>query len=311
MRRWDRLVERYLEAYAARGVSAATLVRTRRELDRWGNWLKRRRPRPVLEPMEVDLLVRYIGGRGAFRSKATVRGTITVMRGFGEFLVREGIWSSNPLRWMRGPKVRPEDQVPRRIGASALGKVLECAVRRRSPFHRHLWLAVIAVLYGTGIRRGELIRLRLSDWRPEDGLLQVDGRKTGRPRQVPVPALTARCLAAYLPQRHNHLEQLGALGETALFVNQRGARCKETTISRGVQTIARRAGLDRLTLHQFRHTCASDLLEEGVRLPEVQRLLGHQTITTTVRYLHIADPQRHAAVRLHPVNAMLSSGGAA
>jgi site-specific recombinase XerD len=61
-------------------------------------------------------------------------------------------------------------------------------------------------------------------------------------------------------------------------------------VSRGVQAVARRCGLEHVTLHQFRHTCASDLLEGGVHLPAVQQWLGHQTITTTVRYLHIADP---------------------
>jgi site-specific recombinase XerD len=170
---------------------------------------------------------------------------------------------------------------------------------------------VVAVLYGTGIRRGELVRLNLSDWRREEGLLLVDGRKTGRQRQVPVPSLTFRCLEAYLPQRHNHLEQLGLTEEPALFVNKLGARCQGTAVTCAVKGIAKRAGVGQLTLHHFRHTCASDLLEGGVRLPEVRLLLGHQSITTTVRYLHVASPQRHEAIRLHPINEMLTSGDVA
>ncbi|MGE3805750.1 MAG: tyrosine-type recombinase/integrase [Gemmataceae bacterium] len=69
--------------------------------------------------------------------------------------------------------------------------------------------------------------------------------------------------------------------------------------------IARRMKVELAGLHQFRHTCASDLLEAGVRLPEVQRVLGHETITTTVRYLHCSDPQRHEAVSRHPLNDWL------
>jgi site-specific recombinase XerD len=192
-----------------------------------------------------------------------------------------------------------------------LQRLLEYAATRRQGYHRHLWLTVIAVLYGTGIRRGELIRLNLPDWRREEGLLLVDGQKTGRQRQVPVPPLTWRCMEAYLPQRHNHLERLGSLKEAALFVSKTGGRCRDHAISRGVRLVAKQAGVEHLTLHQFRHTCASDLLEDGVRLPEVQRLLGHQTISTTVRYLHIADPQRHEAIRLHPINEMLTAGDVA
>lgn len=66
--------------------------------------------------------------------------------------------------------------------------------------------------------------------------------------------------------------------------------------------------MGRITLHQFRHSCASDLLAEGVRLPEIQAMLGHQTIATTMRYLHVADPQLHEAVRRHPINEILPTG---
>ncbi len=61
-----------------------------------------------------------------------------------------------------------------------------------------------------------------------------------------------------------------------------------------------------MSVHQFRHSCASDLLEAGVHLADVQRILGHQGIATTVRYTHIADHARRAAIALHPINAWLS-----
>jgi integrase/recombinase XerD len=65
------------------------------------------------------------------------------------------------------------------------------------------------------------------------------------------------------------------------------------------------AGVSIRTVHQFRHTCASDLVEVGVHLAQVQRILGHAGIATTARYTHIADPQRRAAMRMHPLNDWL------
>jgi site-specific recombinase XerD len=298
-----------MEEYRARGVTDDTVSHVTRELDRWGRWLKSRRPRPRLEDVNADLIVRYIQGRTAFRSKGTVCTTMWVLRAMGEFLVREGVWTNNPLRWLRGPKLRANHRIPRRISASGMKRLFQGAATCRLTYSRRLWMTVIALLYGTGIRRGELTRLDLGDWRSAEGLLLVDGQKTGRQRQLPVPPITWRCLETYLPQRHNRLEQLGRLDQPALFVNRFGERVSGASVSRGVHAIADRCGVERVTLHQFRHTCASDLLEEGARLPEVQQMLGHQTIATTVRYLHIADPQRHAAVRLHPINAMLSVGG--
>ena len=103
MRRWDGLLDRYLGELQTRGLSAETVAGRCRELDRWGSWLKHRRPRPLLEDVGCDEVVKYIQGRGQFRSKSTVAGIFTALRGMGEFLVREEIWASNPLRWMAGP----------------------------------------------------------------------------------------------------------------------------------------------------------------------------------------------------------------
>lgn len=119
MRNWDRLLDLYMEQYAARGIIAATVANVRRELERLGCWLKNRRPRPSVEEVGSDLLVDYLRSRASWRSKATLSGAMSKIRGFGEFLVLQGTWLSNPLRWMKGPKLRMYDKVPRRLGTKA------------------------------------------------------------------------------------------------------------------------------------------------------------------------------------------------
>lgn len=104
MQRRDRLIEQYVAECATRGLAEGTLLQRRRELERWGSWLKRRRPRVRLEEVDAPLVIAYVRARMAFRSKPTVSSTMSVMRGMGEFLVREGIWVRNPLRWLEGPK---------------------------------------------------------------------------------------------------------------------------------------------------------------------------------------------------------------
>src|SRR5207253_1835512 len=70
MRRWDRLVEIYIEGYAARGINPASVQATRSRLVRWGQWLKQRRPRVSVEQIDADLITRYIQTSTTFRSKA-------------------------------------------------------------------------------------------------------------------------------------------------------------------------------------------------------------------------------------------------
>jgi len=115
-----------------------------------------------------------------------------------------------------------------------------------------------------------------------------------------------RCLETYLPERHNVLEAMGRLGEDALLITRRGERLRGQAISNGMHVIARRAQVPFKSLHQFRHSCASDLLSAGVHLAEVQRILGHASVATTVIYTHIADPERRAAISRHPINELLA-----
>jgi site-specific recombinase XerD len=299
------LVDGYLEQCRARGLADGTIALLMHTLDDWGAWLKRRRPRPVLERIEAQLHVDYLASRSSFRAKSTVYRTLSTMRGMGDHLLRQGIWSSNPLRWIKGPKITPYSHLPRRLDRAHMEALWRAAAARHGSYSQQLWITVLALLYGAGLRRGELVRLDVASFDRAAGTLQIDGRKTGQERCVPLPELTYRALEAYLPVRHNRLERAAALEQRALLVNQFGARLCPETISQGLHAIARRAGVPFYGVHQFRHSCASDLLEAGVHLAEVQRILGHRVIETTVRYTHIADPQRRLAIARHPINDWL------
>ena len=72
MRRWDRLQDSYMEEYRARGLSPETVACTDSRLDRWGRWLKKRRPRVVIEQIGAEVITHYIATCTSFRSKATV-----------------------------------------------------------------------------------------------------------------------------------------------------------------------------------------------------------------------------------------------
>ena len=309
MRRWDRLQDSYMEEYRARGVSAVTISYTESRLDRWGRWLKKRRPRVAIERIDADTITRYMEACTSFRSKSTVYGMLSTMRGFGDYLVRQGLWKISPLRWMKGPKITPYSRLPKRIDQAHMEALWRAAAHRGGEYSSHLWVTILALLYGTGLRRGELARLNVDAFDRNEGTLRIDGRKTGQERCVPLPEMVLRCLEAYLPLRHNQLELVGLIQEPALLVSRYGQRLSGSAISNGIHEIATMAQVPIHSLHQFRHSCASDLLEAGVHLAEVQRILGHAVISTTVRYVHIADPQRRAAIALHSINDWLQPQG--
>jgi integrase/recombinase XerC len=306
MSKLDSLIDRYAGNLATRGLSAETIAARVREGVRFGAWLRGRRPRPNLEDVGQDLVVRYLQTRSAFRSRATVAGRLSHLRCLGEFLVEESVWRANPLRWVRGPRLDLRHHLPRRIGREQLQALWKAAEVRRQEHARYQSLCALGILYGTGLRLGELARLDVSDWDVEHFTLRIDGRKTGRERQVVVGEGVARCIEGYLPQRHNRLESMGQLGEQALLVNKQGVRLGSSGIGRLIGRLCRDAGLVRVSAHQFRHSCASELIEAHVPLPDVQRMLGHAAIASTMRYLDIAAPERAAAMGKHPVSRFIA-----
>ena len=306
MRRWDSLVEGYTRECEARGLAAVTVDMRRRELDRCGNWLKRRRPKVNLEQMESEQLIRYLQQRGTFRAKATLAGVVSELRSMGEYLVAQGIWTKNPMRWIRGPKMDPRMCLPRRIAKADMKRLWEEA-EKRGPKLRETTLCLLAVLYGTGLRRGELERLNMADWDRDNGVLKVDGQKTGQERKIPVGAGVWRCIEAYLPVRQNRLEVAGRLEESAFMIDRFGKRMRSDSISRAVSICAKVAGIPFVSLHQFRHSCAADLLESGATMPEVKAVLGHAVIETTMRYVHVSGDERAKAIQKHPINDFLQT----
>jgi integrase/recombinase XerD len=307
MRRWDSLVERYTATLEARGLAQGTIEGRTRELVRFGAWLKRRRPRPNLETVDADLVIRYVRSRSRFHSRSSVCCVVTDLRAMGEFLVEDGLWRSNPLRWIRGPKIDQRRHLPRRIGREHLKAIWAAAESRPQEHARYQAVCILAILYGTGLRRREFEHLDLGDWDRDASVLKIDGHKTNHERHVPVGEGVWRCIEAYLPRRHNRLESTGHVGEQALLINNFGERMVGQGINMLLRRLSESAGVARVTAHQFRHSCGSDLIESGVTIPEVQRILGHASIQSTVRYIAIADPQRAAAMSKHPVNRFLGS----
>jgi integrase/recombinase XerC len=143
--------------------------------------------------------------------------------------------------------------------------------------------ALFELLYGTGLRVGELAALRVRDWDRDRHELRVSG-KGNKERIVPVPAAARAALGAWLDAR----DPAGLLAKP-LFTNARGGALGE----RGVRVILRRrlrvAGIVRqASPHTLRHSYATHMLEADADLRAIQELLGHERLSTTQRYTQVS-----------------------
>jgi integrase/recombinase XerC len=170
--------------------------------------------------------------------------------------------------------------------------------------------ALAELLYGAGLRVGELVALDVRDVDLTRGEVRVMG-KGGKERVVPVPAAARAALAAWLRPRRN----AGVLGEplfTALRA-RRGERPRRLDARDVRRRLARRAlaaGLaDRVHPHRLRHSYATHLLDMGADLRAIQELLGHASLSTTQKYTAVSA-ERLVAVydRAHPRARSAKSG---
>ena len=158
--------------------------------------------------------------------------------------------------------------------------------------------AIMELLYSTGIRRGELTSLDCGDVDYCGSEIMVRMGKMDKERIVPVGEAALRALLCYLEVREYFLRD----ENKALFLSMRGRRIHGTTIGMRIVMWKKKAGVaTRGRAHAFRHSCASHLLKNGAPITAIQRILGHENLSTTQRYTHIMkDDLKEAHKYAHP-----------
>jgi integrase len=156
--------------------------------------------------------------------------------------------------------------------------------------------ALLALLRGTGLRRAEIAALDVADYQAETGELHVRGGKGNKDRRVWVPSGTAHALERWLLLRGL---QAGPLFYRAYKGRQVSTkRITAETVALVLATRAKEAGVVPCTPHDMRRTYLSDLLDAGADIATVQKLAGHEQVTTTAHYDRRGEAARRKAVEL-------------
>jgi site-specific recombinase XerD len=279
--------------------SPNTVAAYRRDLEGFIAWAGG----DVASPAAVDraLLRRYVASltTGGYAKRSVARKVSSLRRYFG-YLRREGVLAIDPSTALRSPA--GDGRLPRVLDHADVSTLLD-GVRDRDggrlepegePHWRRLRDdAVLEVLYGSGVRVGELCGLDIDALDLAAGAVSVWG-KGSKQRRVPLSAPAVGALRAWLAVRH---DVVPAAAGAALFGNERGARLSP----RDVRRIVDRRSPRPTHPHALRHTFATHLLDGGADLRAVQELLGHADVATTQRYTHVSNHRlREAYAEAHP-----------
>lgn len=257
-------------------------------------------PRKTLESYVIGLHQRY--------KQKTVKRKIASLKAFYNYLEMEEKIEANPLRRIR-MDFREEKVLPRTIPAVQVERLLKFMYSLQKDKDLTPWqrknverdLAVVELLFATGLRISELCHLRPDRVDLEQGILCIRG-KGSKERYIQI-ANTAvlRQVKKYLAHWRKEIQ-----AEQFFFLNRYGKRYSEQSARKMIKKYARQAGIClNITPHMFRHTFATLLLEEDVDIRYIQKMLGHSSILTTQIYTEVASRKQMEILKTkHPRNQM-------
>jgi integrase/recombinase XerD len=300
----SRHLETFLEMMAAeRGSARNTLAAYRRDLVDLAGFLKRR-GRP-LEAADAQNLRDYLAAIRAAGHKATTQARrLSAIRQFYAFLLAEAVRADDPTHLIDAPKTG--QALPKYLSEDEVDKLI-AAARAQDGLDGWRTVALIELLYATGLRVSELVGLRLTNIARNGQTLTVIG-KGSKERMVPLSDPARDAIAAWIKARdENHEKGHAKKGAKSPYLFPAGGRSghlPRAAFNDILKALAAAAGIDgaRVSPHVLRHSFASHMLAHGADLRSLQQMLGHADISTTQIYTHVLDERLKRLVeQSHPL----------
>ena len=277
------LVNQFLDAlWLERGLSENTLSAYRSDLQQFAQWLVEQQ----LDATKVEMqhIQSYLAHchQKSYTSRTNAR-ILSVLKRFYRWLLRENLITTDPTLEVSAPKLSKslpvslsEADVERLLQAPDVSKPL--GLRDR---------VLLEMVYATGLRVSELVKLTLQQLDRRQGLVRIVG-KGGKERIVPVGELALEWLNRYFDESRSLLLQ-GKGSSDYVFVTQRGGGITRQAFWYIIKNYAKIADIQvSISPHTLRHAFATHLLNNGADLRAVQMLLGHSDLSTTQIYTHLA-----------------------
>jgi integrase/recombinase XerD len=287
-----------------RKLSAHTLKAYKHDLEHFRGFLSRSVTHVPDLIINRNTIQAWLGDMTEVKPR-TVRRRLATLKSMFASLERYGNAANNPLAGFRS-EVKVGTSLPRTLARHTIRRLLRSTREEQAKTivgrtREKQETAIVETLFSTGMRVSELVAMNIGDMDAERLVISVHG-KGSREREIPIVCEPFR---EALFQQLGARITAGATPDEPLFVNRRGNRMSDQSVRTLLRRHAANIGSRRITPHMLRHTVATLLLEDGVDLRHIQRLLGHSSITTTTIYVHVSErSQRQALARKHPRNKM-------
>lgn len=289
----DALIASFADYLGVRNISPRTTVAYQRDLESFGSFLSARsggvdarkhaappyRELADAEPGDVSAYASHLVAQRSYSPKS-IRRKLSALRTFYKFVRMTGRRDSNPALEVPSPKIGRS--LPKALSELDVRRLLSTSVAGRSDVLRLRDRALLEVLYGSGVRRSELVGLNLEDVDIERRQMRVVSGKGNKDRTVLLTSAAADAMRGYLAHRPRS-------SDPAFFLSRHGRRISDSSLYKIFRLFVALSGIDAgATPHTMRHSFATHLYENGADLLMIKELLGHESLATTQVYTKVS-----------------------
>ena len=253
-----------------------------RDINEFGDYMRKKNGVEIKYATEADVSAWLLALKQEDKSAATVNRKLASVRAYYRFTGAEGITSSNPSTQIKTPKI-----ARKKIEFLTIEEVERLLAQPDNSVKGIRDLAMLELLYATGLRVSELIGTNIEDvnLRVGHGFVTCNGEH-GKARIIPIGRPARAALEEYIYEGRAKLLRKKNVGNNALFLSYYGDRMTRQALWKILKDYARQAGIEKkITPQTLRNSFAVHMVQNGADLESLQKFLGHENLSATQIYL--------------------------
>ena len=220
---------------------------------------------------------------------------ISTLKTFFNFLVLEKLINDSPIENIDYPKV--DSKIPLVLSTDEIDKIISCAFSKKFGLRNQ---TIIEIMYSCGLRVSEVTEMKISNIFFDESLIKILG-KGNKERFIPLSRTAKKLLHNYITYNRKNFSQ-DKQSVDIVFLNNRGKKLTRVMVYNIINDAALEAKINKkISPHTLRHSFATHLIENGASIISIQKMMGHENVVTTEKYLHVNKKHLiETMIKFHP-----------
>ena len=220
---------------------------------------------------------------------------ISTLKTFFNFLVLEKLINDSPIENIDYPKV--DSKIPLVLSTDEIDKIISCTFSKKFGLRNQ---TIIEIMYSCGLRVSEVTEMKISNIFFDESLIKILG-KGNKERFIPLSRTAKKLLYNYITYNRKNFSQ-DKQSIDIVFLNNRGKKLTRVMVYNIINDAALEAKINKkISPHTLRHSFATHLIENGASIISIQKMMGHENVVTTEKYLHVNKKHLiETMIKFHP-----------